>query len=64
MAKPETLRVDFLVERRGAQFFFRNTTHESHIWHGPFADATDVAEHVGHYMTEQLLEEFEFERLP
>ena len=63
MAKPETLRVDFIVERRESEFFFRNATHPSHIWHGPYADAAEVAEHVGYYMTEQLLEEFELDRL-
>ena len=64
MAEPNQLRVDFLVERRCTEFFFRNTTHPTHIWHGPFADVAEVAEHVGYYMTEQLIEEFELERLP
>ena len=64
MEQLHRLRVFFTIERRGTQFFFRNATHSTHIWHGPYADTDELSGLLTHYMREQLLDEFDLERLP
>ena len=64
MAKPETLLVFFTIEQRSTQFFFRNATHPTHIWHGPYADTDELTEMLTHCLEEQLREQFDLERLP
>lgn len=64
MDSPHKLRLFFTIERRGTQFFFRNATHPTHIWHGPYQDTDELSAMLAHYVREQLLEEFDLERLP
>ena len=52
------ISVSFELEHRDGRLYFRATHKPDADWHGPYDDLAEVTDTIGHYISEDVIDEW------